>query len=503
MYVGEHSNGLYALPSLVDRNTKTISADPPVNLIDGPNSHEQNMNLVHLNTILEKSSKDDPNVIVLGHYQMPKVSEDTIHINVSPPKINQDPASIDLGNIVDDNHLLTSDQDKFEVLNLNKAGLKSNVIPPVGTNSVSTEKKWIPWQYGTPKNFISSAYNRFDTWLNDPASGIIKVMVIILGGMVVVLVYYVWTMRTHFYEIQSQNNSQTQGYGFKPKGSGSYQELIELGDGKFQVGKICYSSTELLGKGCEGTFVFKGTFEERNVAVKRLLPECFTLADREVTLLRESDEHANVVRYFCTEQDRQFRYIAVELCSATLQDYIEGPQSNALRESISVQHVLRQATNGLSHLHTLNIGKPVIMVIFEVDYSDSKNCFSPFTVHRDIKPQNVLISLPDAKKAVRAMISDFGLCKKLNLGKASFSKRSGVTGTEGWIAPEMLKGGRTVRSLFTFKNVQVKYNNKILFLSADNIGRHILTWLCILLCDISWRASIRGFNAKTCKYTTQ
>ena len=59
-------------------------------------------------------------------------------------------------------------------------------------------------------------------------------------------------------------------------------------------------------------------------------------------------------------------------------------------------------------------------------------------VHRDIKPQNVLLSTPTSKGGVRAMISDFGLCKKLQVGRMSFSRRSGIAGTEGWIAPEML-----------------------------------------------------------------
>lgn len=53
--------------------------------------------------------------------------------------------------------------------------------------------------------------------------------------------------------------------------------------------------------------------------------------------------------------------------------------------------------------------------------------------------------MPDNQGKVRAMISDFGLCKKLQLGRVSFSRRSGVTGTDGWIAPEMLDGNeRTV-----------------------------------------------------------
>jgi len=45
------------------------------------------------------------------------------------------------------------------------------------------------------------------------------------------------------------------------------------------------------------------------------------------------------------------------------------------------------------------------------------------------------------------MISDFGLCKKLATGRISFSKKSGVAGTEGWIAPEMLDGDQRAVSL--------------------------------------------------------
>lgn len=43
----------------------------------------------------------------------------------------------------------------------------------------------------------------------------------------------------------------------------------------------------------------RGHFDGRGVAVKRLLPNCFDIADREVELLRESDQHPNVVRYYC------------------------------------------------------------------------------------------------------------------------------------------------------------------------------------------------------------
>ena len=96
---------------------------------------------------------------------------------------------------------------------------------------------------------------------------------------------------------------------------------------------------------------------------------------------------------------------------ATLQDYVEGRYNGV---PIEGRVVLHQATAGLAHLHSLDI------------------------VHRDVKPVNVLISAPNQRGEVRAMISDFGLCTKLKTGRMSFSAEDGLAGTDGWVAPEMM-----------------------------------------------------------------
>ncbi|XP_028674786.1 LOW QUALITY PROTEIN: serine/threonine-protein kinase/endoribonuclease IRE1 [Erpetoichthys calabaricus] len=179
-----------------------------------------------------------------------------------------------------------------------------------------------------------------------------------------------------------------------------------------RVGNLTFCPKDVLGHGAEGTIVYRGRFDNRAVAVKRILPECFSFADREVQLLRESDEHPNVIRYFCTERDRQFQYIAIELCIATLQEYVEQQEFD--RCGLEPIALLQQTISGLAYLHSLSI------------------------VHRDLKPHNILISMPNPHGRVKAMISDFGLCKKLAVGRHSFSRRSGVPGTEGWIAPEVL-----------------------------------------------------------------
>ena len=76
--------------------------------------------------------------------------------------------------------------------------------------------------------------------------------------------------------------------------------------------------------------------------------------------------------------------------------------------------VLYQITNGISHLHSLRI------------------------VHRDLKPQNILVNMGKDGKP-RLLVSDFGLCKKLEDTQSSFGATTGrAAGTSGWRAPELL-----------------------------------------------------------------
>ena len=72
----------------------------------------------------------------------------------------------------------------------------------------------------------------------------------------------------------------------------------------------------------------------------------------------------------------------------------------------------------------------------------------------------MLISGPDSQGHHRAMISDFGLCKKLTAGRMSFSRRSGAAGTEGWIAPEMLENDqRTVSTVVVQIKIVLHYSS--------------------------------------------
>ncbi|KDE02470.1 IRE protein kinase [Microbotryum lychnidis-dioicae p1A1 Lamole] len=177
-------------------------------------------------------------------------------------------------------------------------------------------------------------------------------------------------------------------------------------------------SDTILGYGSHGTVVLRGEFQGRAVAVKRLLKDFVTIATHEVALLQESDDHPHVIRYYCKEHRDTFLYIALELCPASLFDLIDQPSSfPELVPLLDQKRALRQITSGIRHLHKLKI------------------------VHRDIKPQNILVSTSKHHGGLRMLISDFGLCKKLDVDESSFQQTMNhAAGSFGYRAPEVLRG---------------------------------------------------------------
>ena len=109
---------------------------------------------------------------------------------------------------------------------------------------------------------------------------------------------------------------------------------------------------------------------------------------------------------------------------ASLADVIAMPDQNEWKDiaiNLDPKKALEEITSGLDYLHYLNV------------------------VHRDMKPQNILISGPlrmtkSGRRSYRMMISDFGICKKLDDDQTSFlpTTYGSSAGTRGWLAPEFL-----------------------------------------------------------------
>ena len=219
--------------------------------------------------------------------------------------------------------------------------------------------------------------------------------------------------KSFIHPLSATSVSANSSSGGSECGSSGHAPFISTN--KFVIGKISFDPQKVLGTGCFGTTVYEGTFEERPVAIKRIVPQCLGVAEREVELLRETDHHSNVVRYFCMEKDSVFRYIALELGCSTLKEYVE--KNFDFSPNLDRLKILYQALLGLNHLHNLTV------------------------CHRDVKPENIIISMPNTNGTRRVMISDFGLCKKLSPGHQSFSMSTtnALVGTLGWIAPEIVK----------------------------------------------------------------
>lgn len=448
LYVGEHAKASYALAALVDKNMPVMmSRDRRIPLLEGPTSAGGRASGATTEDFESLGSSAKKRSFVSGYYEYPNtmvaVLFSRLQIGYRRPPQSEDPASRHIRDQrdipsdevhVEERVIPTKDADVishggvdgeigddgrswrplpfFSRKGDDWVGKESPGVRTKGSGPTRQRRHHVDASTETPswppEDTLLSTLGRM-TWF--------QVALVILLGSMAGAVAYLYPQAREYQRSSRSGNLRV---------SGGSQILEVTEDGVCHVGKISFDTRDVIGRGCNGTFVFKGTFEKRPVAVKRILPDCISLASREVDLLRESDEHPNVVRYFCMEEDRQFCYIALELCEATLQDYVERPDSDDWGH-LEPATLLHQASSGLHHLHSLNI------------------------VHRDVKPHNVLISRRNATGEAKAMISDFGLCKKLSHGRLSFSRKSGVTGTDGWIAPEMLSGhGRATKAVDVF-----------------------------------------------------
>lgn len=204
-----------------------------------------------------------------------------------------------------------------------------------------------------------------------------------------------------------------------------------------QIGKLRVHKKEI-GKGSNGTVVFEGSYDGREVAVKRLLRSHTDIAQKEIQNLIASDRDPNIVRLYGCDQDDNFVYISLERCRCSLADLIQqhiDPSFSDVERidvelwrqdglpSAQLLKLMRDVVAGIVHLHSLGI------------------------IHRDLKPQNVLIS---KEGPLSAKLSDMGISKRLQEDMTSLSHHGTGYGSSGWQAPEQLRGDSQTRAMDLF-----------------------------------------------------
>ncbi|XP_067257452.1 probable serine/threonine-protein kinase irlE [Chanodichthys erythropterus] len=168
-----------------------------------------------------------------------------------------------------------------------------------------------------------------------------------------------------------------------------------------------------IAKGSDGTEVFLGLRDDgTEVAVKRMIKSNYQVLKNEEEFLRLPQlDNPSIVRYVDFAEDDHFGYLALQLCEYTLEEYIQEhlPDDSAER-SLVLKKLVKEVLCSLQVLH-----QPQTKVL-----------------HRDIKPQNVLIDIKG-----KAKLADFGISRRLKQGETTIQTR--IAGTRCWKAKETIK----------------------------------------------------------------
>ncbi|XP_056318965.1 uncharacterized protein LOC130233010 [Danio aesculapii] len=168
----------------------------------------------------------------------------------------------------------------------------------------------------------------------------------------------------------------------------------------------------LIANGSDGTQVFLGLRDDgTEVAVKRMIKFNYQVLKNEEEFLRLPElDSQSIVRYVDFAEDDNFGYLVLQLCEYTLEEYIQDhlPEDKD-EKTLVLEKLVKEVLCSLQVLHD-----PQTKVL-----------------HRDIKPQNVLIDIQG-----KARLADFGISRRLKQGETTL--QTSIAGTRCWKAKEAI-----------------------------------------------------------------
>jgi len=172
-----------------------------------------------------------------------------------------------------------------------------------------------------------------------------------------------------------------------------------------------YKSMTKIGEGAAGeVFVATNVRSQLKVAVKKMeiSNDNVKLLVTEIGIMKTS-KHPNIVDYVDSYivEDREMWVVMEYMGGGCLTDVLEAFDSVHMTEA-QIAYVSRETLKALAYIHSLH------------------------RIHRDIKSDNILLSLDGYIK-----LADFGYAAQLTEKQ---SKRNTVVGTPYWMAPELIRG---------------------------------------------------------------
>ncbi|MFD2628336.1 Stk1 family PASTA domain-containing Ser/Thr kinase [Oceanobacillus kapialis] len=171
------------------------------------------------------------------------------------------------------------------------------------------------------------------------------------------------------------------------------------------------------GGGMANVYLARDKILERDVAIKVLRieyandEEFIARFDREAQSAT-SLSHPNIVNIFDVGEENDIPYMVMEYVDGmTLKEYIQRYGPLGVQEALDI---LKQITAAIAHAHANEI------------------------VHRDIKPQNILIDTYGQVK-----VTDFGIA--VALSATSLTQTNSILGSVHYLSPEQARGGMATK----------------------------------------------------------